>query len=185
MRERWLPVVGYEGAYEVSDCGLVKSVDRVIGSESRGYYIKPGRLLKQQTSHDGYKAVHLCRNGTEVRRRVHVLVLAAFIGPKPFPEAEANHKDGQKANNALKNLEWCDKSYNQKHAIALGLSSPRIAEYMRGKEPWNKNHRKDCAECGEAKKLLAKDMCRNCYYRVRKRKILESRALYLSYQSLR
>ena len=122
MRERWLPVVGYEGLYEVSDHGRVRSLDRTVSSPSRSSYEKRGRILRPQTTHDGYYAVHLCQNGKERRHRINILVLEAFVAPKPFSSAEGNHKDGVKTNNTPANLEWCTPRENRLHALKTGLA---------------------------------------------------------------
>ena len=182
--ERWLPVIGYEDMYEVSNAGHVRSIERTVSSKEYGSYRKKGRVMRLQISDCGYLCVHLCKNGTEKRFRVHTLVIEAFISKKPFTKAQVNHKDGIKTNNHPDNLEWCTNSENQKHAIRLGLSNPRIAEYMKGRIPWNKNHRKYCVECKEPKKMFAKDRCSACYYRQRDKKKQDSRALYLAYQTL-
>ena len=79
MQEVWLPVPGWEGLYDVSDLGRVRSLDR---TDCRGRQVT-GRILKQCYDSDGYPIVGLCRDGTTLTQKVHCLVAAAFIGPRP------------------------------------------------------------------------------------------------------
>ena len=78
-KERWLPVVGFEGFYEVSDCGRVRGVDRIL-SDGRNW---KGKLLFQKTDKGGHKSVRLCINKFHFFRGVHCLVLTAFVGSCP------------------------------------------------------------------------------------------------------
>lgn len=96
--ERWLPVVGYEGLYEVSDRGRVRSLHRV----RRG---RADRLMAQKVDRRGRLTVCLASGGRKKFTQVHQLVLTAFVGPCP-PRHEAAHNDGQAQNNALNNLRW-------------------------------------------------------------------------------
>ncbi|MBN7395680.1 HNH endonuclease [Mycobacteroides abscessus subsp. abscessus] len=120
-REQWRPVVGFEGLYEVSDLGRVRTVPRLV-SMGRGYRTVPGRIRKygHSTTH-GYLIVGLSRPG---KRRattalVHRLVLEAFVGPCP-DGMEACHFDGDKTNNRLPNLRWDTRRANQDDAIRIG-----------------------------------------------------------------
>lgn len=97
--ERWLPVPGYEGFYEVSDQGSVRSVRHMTRAGWRG-----GRLLKPFPDSDGYLRVNLSRHGTVAGLRpVHGLVLLAFIGPMPAGQ-QVRHGPGGKVDNRLANL---------------------------------------------------------------------------------
>jgi hypothetical protein len=120
--ELWLPVVGYEGHYEVSSHGNVRSLDRkILGPGSRGkervVHSRKGRLKKLSNDRDGYKLVSLCMGGKESQHRVHRMVMLAFAGPEPSWATEVNHLDGNPANNHLSNLEWQTASGNQRHAL--------------------------------------------------------------------
>ena len=100
MNEVWKPVIGYEGRYEVSSLGRVRRV-------------KDGSLLRFSDSH-GYKRVCLYAGSRRSAKRFHVhrLVAEAFLGP-PVPDAgEINHKNEDKADNRVANLEWCTRAYN-------------------------------------------------------------------------
>jgi hypothetical protein len=110
--EEWKDVVGYEGAYQVSNAGQVRSVERLVGHVSGGA-LRKGRLLKQWLNNSGYPQVGLS-NGNKVRNReVHRLVVDAFLGPA----VEINHIDGNKQNNRLENLEKSSRSHNMRHSI--------------------------------------------------------------------
>ena len=112
MLELWKPVAGFEGEYEVSSKGRVKSLDRtVLNSLGRKYNIK-GCIRKNVLHNTGYEVVRLGNNTF----RVHRLVACAFLqnpDNKPF----VNHKDGDKRNNKLENLEWATEQENTDHAI--------------------------------------------------------------------
>ena len=126
--ERWLPVVGFEGIYEVSDGGRVRSVDRV---DARGHK-RTGRLRTIQVGKgDGYPILRLSRDRRAFFRKVHHLVAEAFLGPPPLPigmgpgTCEINHKNGVKTDNRSGNLEYCTRGQNAEHAQATGLSASK------------------------------------------------------------
>ncbi|RYZ52246.1 MAG: hypothetical protein EOP49_09890 [Sphingobacteriales bacterium] len=112
--EVWKPVVGYEGRYEVSSMGKVRSVPYThpkTGNRLRG------KILKTQINRDGYETF---RALGKKNIRIHRAVAKAFqLNPHSLPLV--NHKDGNKLNNRLSNLEWEDKRGNSQHAIRLGL----------------------------------------------------------------
>lgn len=112
--ETWAPVLNYEGIYEVSDLGDVRSVDRYVprSSGKRGGQNWKGRVLVQGTQRGGYRKVTLCRSGRMETRTVHSLVVEAFLGPRPSPEMQACHNDGDPANNRLSNLRWDTRQSN-------------------------------------------------------------------------
>ena len=110
--EIWKDVVGYEGLYQVSNNGRVKSLK--FGKEK---ILKPGKLK------NGYLRVNLCKNEKQKHFLVHRLVALTFItNPNNLPDV--NHKDENKENNRVENLEWCDCKYN----INYGTRTQRIAE---------------------------------------------------------
>lgn len=108
--EEWRDVIGYEGLYQVSNKGNVKNLNwRAIGRE---------RLLSPLENVDGYWTVDLYKNGECRRKRVHRLVAEAFIdNPNGLPVI--NHKDENKHNNAVENLEWCSVRYNTIYGKSL------------------------------------------------------------------
>lgn len=111
--ERWLPVVGYEGLYEVSDLGRIRSLDRIKSNGRRSR----GRILSTPLS-SGYPCLNLCRGGSQVLVRVHRLVAEAFLGPAPDLSETVNHKDFDRTNNRPENLEWLSHADNMRHAHA-------------------------------------------------------------------
>ena len=98
MMEEWRAVPGYEGLYEVSNKGNVRNVRR-------------NTLLRLTKTNYGYIRIGLCKNGIKTSLSVHRLVAETFI-PNPDNLPMINHKDEDKTNNRVENLEWCDAKYN-------------------------------------------------------------------------
>lgn len=121
MKEIWKPISGFEGLYEVSNKGRIRSLDRMIKIEEKGTsYIqfRRGRILKNGDNGHGYKFVHLCFDNRAHRVYIHRVVANAFL---PLVEGKdfINHKDGNKANNVVTNLEWCTCAENNEHKIRV------------------------------------------------------------------
>ena len=111
MEEIWKPVRNYEGLYEVSNMGRVKSLER-MKRNSRGYYKTPEKILKAEKNNStGYLQLHLYKEGKRKLCYVHRLVATAFC-ENPMGYDEINHKDEDKTNNMAENLEYCSRSYN-------------------------------------------------------------------------
>ena len=117
----WKPVKGYEGLYEVSETGLVRSLDRYIVASIRHVdkRLIKGKTLYQATKRNGYKTVDLCKNCKVKTTLVHRLVAEAFC-PNPNGLRFVNHKDSDRTNNNASNLEWVTSSENRMHGIAQG-----------------------------------------------------------------
>jgi len=133
QNEQWKLIHDFE-IYWVSNYGelWVKECARIL-SDGR-YYQTQSRYIKSNNLKSGYLAVRLCHPVTRERRHclVHVLVAETFIGPAPTSAHQVNHKDGNKKNNKVNNLEWVTSSENRKHAINNGLCpTTRISD---GKE---------------------------------------------------
>lgn len=120
--EVWVTVRGYKGYYQVSSLGLVRSVDRYVKHSHSSFQFVKGRILKPGLTKDGYETVQLSKLGLISLRQVHRLVAFAFC-LKPEGCSVVNHKDGNKRNNTLSNLEWCTHSDNEAHAVKNGLKA--------------------------------------------------------------
>ncbi len=121
MEEIWKDVVGYEGYYQISDLGRVKSVGRWINVRGGGERFKKETINKHFIDRYGYWRIELNKDNVAKKYFIHVLVGKAFIlNPNNLPEV--NHEDGIKSNNFPTNLKWCDTTYNNRHARSTGLN---------------------------------------------------------------
>lgn len=129
-KEIWKPIKNYEGLYEVSNCGNVKSLSKKVkvGIKNNEFAIRKERILKQALHRCGYKRVTLSNNKNDKNYYVHRLVAEAFI-ENPNNYKYVNHKDENKQNNNVNNLEWCSFEYN----INYGTRTKRASKNMRGK----------------------------------------------------
>lgn len=112
--EIWKKVVGYD-YYEVSSIGRVRSIDKKVRVRGGHNVIKTGRIIVPGTAH-GYLSVCLCHNSKKKWMRVHRLVSMAFI-PNPENKPFINHKDANRKNNNVQNLEWCTHAENMNHCL--------------------------------------------------------------------
>lgn len=119
MEEKWKDIINYEGYYQISNFGNIRSLDRKIRF-NKGYSIKKGKMLNPILNKKGYYKVSLSKNQKEKRFFIHRLVAIHFI-ENPLSKEQVNHKDGNKKNNRADNLEWCTNLENQRHAIKNGL----------------------------------------------------------------
>lgn len=125
--ENWKAIPGYEGQYEVSDQGRVRSLDRLANLPTRWGAVairkQRGKLLSPHTNihRGGYRQVNLRANGKQRMHRIARLVLLAFVGPAP-KNYEACHCDGVPTNDALNNLRWDSRSANQKDRVLHGTN---------------------------------------------------------------
>lgn len=124
--ERWLPVVGYEGFYEVSSLGRVKSLN----------YNKTGKekIMKQVKNRNGYLQVGLCKNGKMILKSVHRLVAVAFI-PNPNNYPQVNHINENKEDNRVDNLEWCTRKYNTNYGTRNERISSKLTNHEKKSKP--------------------------------------------------
>lgn len=146
MKEIWKEIEDYEGEYEVSNLGNVRSLNYRRSGEIK--------LLKQYTDKKGYKYVRLSKNGKGKIYKIHRLVAMAFI-PNPDNLPIVNHIDECKSNNMVSNLEWCTVAYNNTY----GTARKRASEKMRGeKSPLygkhlSEEHKKKMSESHKGKTL--------------------------------
>lgn len=142
----WKNVKGFEGFYQVSNEGDVRSLDRLIdGGGTQNKRKLKGVLLKGGVSNSGYVKFTLTNSGKMKYYSGHRLVALNFI-PNPNNYEQVNHIDGDKLNNNVNNLEWCDSFYNMKHAEDLGL--------VNNKGTNSPNNKYSEAQIIEVKKLL-------------------------------
>lgn len=123
MEEIWKDIPGYEGLYQVSNLCNVKSFDRIHCSGMGRTYFKPGRILRPAKGSHGYLGVVLCKDKNKVSNCIHSLVAKAFIS-NPLSLRYINHKDGNKLNNSIENLEWVTARQNTQHAYDTDLKKP-------------------------------------------------------------
>ena len=134
----WKDAVGYEGIYEVSNSGLIRTKEgKTTYTERHGIRTWKQRVLKQKIDKENSCRVSLWKDGKEQTHLVHRLVAKAFI-PNPENKGFVNHKDGNRQNNHVDNLEWNTYEENQNHAFDTDLTSInhkiKLVEKSSGKE---------------------------------------------------
>jgi hypothetical protein len=112
--EIWKDIRGFEGYYQISNHGRVRSLDRIIPTKKFNIKRK-GEVMSTSLNTKGYPHIRLCKNGKRETFRVHRLVAQTFL-PNPNNDEIVNHKDSNKTNNNLDNLEWCSEMDNRQHA---------------------------------------------------------------------
>jgi len=135
MAEVWKDVKGYEGLYQVSNLGRVKSLERTVTAKNGSKRTIRQRILKPKTERNGYLRVILCKgNGKKKTLKVHRLVCEAFH-ENPENKPCVNHIDENKANNTASNLEWCSYKENNNHGTRnerrAKAQSKTVGQYTR------------------------------------------------------
>ena len=119
MKEIWKDIEGYEGLYQVSNLGRVKSFPRI------GTHARKIKIIKIMEDRIGYKFIHLSKNNKQKRKSIHRLVAETFI-PNPNNYPCINHIDECKENNKVNNLEWCTYSYNNNYGTKISRQREKI-----------------------------------------------------------
>ena len=109
--EEWKDIANYEGIYQISNMGNVRSLDRIVHPNNQ--YLQKGKILKP-LDNGKYLFVTLRKDGVKENKYIHRLVAEHFL-PNPLFYNEVNHKDEDKHNNCISNLEWCTHSYNMNY----------------------------------------------------------------------
>lgn len=118
-KEKWLPVIGYEGYYEVSNLLRVRSIGRVVKCMN-GARFSPGKILTKSKTKDGYSVVSLCKNGIIKNKHVHRLAMEAFVpNPDNLPEVDHIIPLANGGTDTLDNLHWVTKKENANNPISL------------------------------------------------------------------
>ena len=158
MTERWLPVEGFPD-YEVSDQGGVRSLGRQVVRKNGRTMPIAERVLRQYPSKTGeYLTVTLCRDGRTYSRKVHHLVLEAFVGPRPVG-TECRHGPEGKSDNSLQNLQWGTPSENTLDQVRDGvhnnasLSSCRKGHDFTVENTYRLGDRRYCRACTRERQL--------------------------------
>lgn len=123
--ERFVPIKEFEDLYEISNMGNVKCLPRKKGF-GKGWYTKP-KIRKYYLTNAGYAMVQLIKDKTKHRRTLHRLVAFHFI-PNPKNKPQVNHKDKNKLNNKVENLEWATRSENMLHAGVISKKRVKIVQ---------------------------------------------------------
>jgi hypothetical protein len=134
IEEVWKDIKGYEGLYQVSNLGRVKSLERTIKHKTcyGGFYHVKGKILKPKIDKDGYFRIGLKKDKIKKYYFIHRLVAITFIN-NPNNFLQVNHKDENKRNNQVNNLEWCNSKYNINYGNGIKKSaltrSKKIIQY--------------------------------------------------------
>ncbi len=163
MKEIWKDIEEYEGLYQISNLGRVKRILFINNIISK----PENRILSNKLDNLGYVQVTLCKNGTRKYKRIHRLAAKAFL-PNPNNLPCVNHKDGDKNNNRIDNLEWCTHSYNTKHALSNGLIDANKIKKARQKNIKKAQEISHLQNVGET----------NCKSVLREKEVLEIRKIY-------
>lgn len=139
----WRAVVGFEGCHEVSDTGLVRSLDKICRSGRR----RVGRILSQQRGEHGRFMVCLKKDGTKKMARIHRLVLHAFVGQCPIG-MEGCHGNGNASDNRLSNLRWGTPKENHADKKKHGTNPAGISNWAAKLDDESVRRMKDIRRCG-------------------------------------
>ena len=137
----WRDVPGWEGYYQVSDTGIVRSVDRLVTTSDDRQVWYDSQILKQYIQDSGHHRVTLHKNGKSTLRMVSTLVLEAFVGERPDSRMESLHGDGNPSNNHFSNLRWGTSQENKHDTTRHGRDGSAMTHCKRGHEYTESNTR--------------------------------------------
>ena len=129
MTEIWLPIEGYENLYEVSNLGRVRRLESFVTNTNGVTQKFPGKILKPAANKTGYLTVNLSKNGIVRTCSIHRLVSQAFL-PNPNNLPQVNHRDENKQNNSVENLEWCTQKENVNYGTGIKRSSEKRSKQV-------------------------------------------------------
>ena len=118
MEEIWKDIEGFEGFYQVSSLGRVRSLDRIVVNSRYGYQSLKGRILRQHKNGDGYFHIGLNKDNHRKKYETHRLVAQTFI-PNPENKAEVDHINTKRDDNRIENLRWATRKENQNNSLTL------------------------------------------------------------------
>ena len=125
--EEWKDIPGYEGYYQVSNKGRLRSLKRVVKKSDGKTQTVPERYMKPKPDKKGYSIVGVSKNANKKYLKLHRVVAQSFI-PNTHNKPQVNHLDGNKQNNKVENLEWSTQKENNIHALREGLRIPQKGE---------------------------------------------------------
>ena len=169
MKEIWKAVPGFEGQYEVSSQGRVKSLYRLVKGKGGRMHYRKGQMLTPQTG-STYAQVYFRVGDKQKWFYVHRLVAEAFI-PNPENKPIINHKDENRLNNTVENLEWCDVRYNVTYGTGI----------QRGSNTRKENFQKKLDELGLTREEYYRKVSKEYYAKNRDR--IKTRALERYYEN--
>lgn len=118
--EIWKDIKGYEGHYQISNTGRVKSLDRYVASKNGSLRKEKEKIRKTHLDKYGYLYVILCKQGVSEKMLLHRLVAEAFL-PNPNALPVVNHKNEKRDDNRVENLEWCTVQYNVRYSCSISI----------------------------------------------------------------
>jgi len=147
--EIWKDIEGYEGLYQISNLGNVKSLPKIL-KNNHSKYVSKEKYLKQSIGKKGYHSVSLSNNKARKWNSIHRLVAIAFI-PNLLNLPQVNHKDENKSNNSVSNLEWCTNEYNENYGTRNQRRSEKLSKrvHQYSKEGELIKNWGSAAKCGE------------------------------------
>lgn len=159
-QEQWRPVVGFEGRYEISNHGRVRSLERVVngGPTPTSTRRVPARIRAVAVDKSGHLHLILHKDAKRLQRTVHRLVAEAFIGPRPFPEAQIRHLNGIPTDNRVENLCYGTAQENAQDMLRHGTHSQASKTHCKWGHEFNlintyirPDGNRDCRPCAQAR----------------------------------